>query len=270
MVSDYIDDKSLVMMESERGSNGETTKYISMKGIGEDGPIRTAGIVSNYATHYGFYVVKFRFRGLDTEDVATNKTIWHPSVWSGKTNHVMDRKRAISATNSKEWTEIDFMEWSTSANSWDSDAPSRFTDSKGVARKVTTQGEDMEKAVMRSAHDKVDSNWHTIGLEYTPEILKLWRWEDNQWVHIGDRVVTFVDDDTSNPESQYTRSTISKKARSPQFWVLGNVVSRYLYPAIEAGTTKYSKKNMAVDFDYFRYYPHEATKSMNWRGKYQK
>lgn len=266
-VEDYVNDNSLVKMESEKEADGTVVKYVSIKGIGEDNKIRTAGIVSNYSAFYGFYVVKFRFRGLDTKDVADNKTIWHPSVWSGISDHRGGQVKGKKTTKTPEWLEIDFMEWSTSDNNWDCDAPARFLDSKGVKRKVITRGKGMEKGVIRKVHEEATSDWQTIGLEYNPCYLRLWRWNGSKWEEYGDRTVNFVDDNTETPEAAYTISTIGKKARSPQYWLLGNVVSRYLYDSIKSGKNKYSCKNMCVDFDYFRYYNHISLRGKRWNGK---
>lgn len=80
-VAEHIDDKSLVVMESEKSDNLASTGYVSMKSTARNGPPRTAGIVSRATGYFGFYEVRFRYRGLGAPDVVAKKTIWHPSVW---------------------------------------------------------------------------------------------------------------------------------------------------------------------------------------------
>ncbi|WP_068473293.1 hypothetical protein [Saccharicrinis aurantiacus] len=258
MVERYHADSTLVVMEQDGDA-----KYVSIKASAKDGPIRTAGIVSRASGYYGFYVVKFRYRGFDSDDVRTNKSIWHPSVWSGCQDNIDGVKRTTVKGKSP-WLEIDFMEWETGPNGWSCDAPARFTDSKGKKRKVITKGPGLEKAILNEPVNIMDDRWQTIGLEYSPDHLKIWAWDGNNWNHIGERVATFVDVDEAAPEKSYTISTIGKPARTPMFWLLGNVVSRYLYPKIEDGTSKYNKDDLAVDFDYFRYYRHASAEKLDW------
>lgn len=260
MVSDFLNDSSLVVMKSQMLQDGEKVNYLSIKGIGEDGPIRTAGIVSKATGYYGFYVVRFRYEGFDNPLTKQEGTIWHPSVWGAETNHAARLKRNIGKQDF--WVEIDFMEWE--GRCWSSDAPARLVDSKGKKRKVITKGEGIEKCVMRKEVQKFDNEWQTIGLEYSPEYFKLWEWKNGKWQPMGDRVVRFVEDDAEVPESKYTLATMGKKARTPVFWLIGNVVSRYLYPKIEDGSTQKAKNNMNVDFDFFRYYRHVDAVKMDW------
>lgn len=260
MVEDFHKDSSLVTMESRDLRNGNQVNYVSVKGIGEDGPIRTAGIVSRASGYYGFYVVRFRYRGFNTVDVTEYGNIWHPAVWAARTDHIDGVSRTTCGSDF--WLEIDFMEWV--GKYWGSDAPARITDSKGVKRKVVTKEPGLEKGIMREKVAILDSVWQTIGLEYSPEHLKLWEWKEGQWRHIGDRVVEFVEDDLVIPESRYTISTIGRKARTPAFWILGNVVSRYLYDDIENGTTNRAMNDVAIDFDFFRYFRHVDTEEMDW------
>lgn len=262
-IEGYVNDKSLVIMENET-KQGTTTKYVSIKGTTEKGSPKTAGLVSNASAFYGFYTVKFRFRGFDTDDVKEKGSVWHPSVWSAIGNYTNEKKRS-SVKNSNFWTEIDFMEWENRANGWSSDAPSRIKDSKGKKRKVVTHGKGAEKAIMtKGPFQTYAPVWQTIGLEYTPEYLKLWEWKNGEWIHMGKRVVKFIEEDETNPESKYTISTIGKNARKPVFWYLGNIVARHVLAKVENGTNKHTINDLSVDFDFFRYYRHKSTKSLDW------
>ena len=262
-IENYVADKSLVVMEKET-NKGVTTKFVSIKGTTEKGSPKTAGLVSNASAFYGFYTVKFRFRGFDTEDVKEKSSVWHPSVWSAIGNYTGGKKKS-SVKNSAFWTEIDFMEWENKANGWSSDAPSRIRDSKGKKRKVVTQGKGAEKAIMtKGPFQTYDPVWQTIGLEYTPEYIKLWEWKNGEWVHMGKRVVKFVEESEANPERKYTISTIGKKARQPMFWYLGNIVAKHVLAKVEKGTNTYTMNDLSVDFDFFRYYRHKSTRDIDW------
>ncbi|GAA4236419.1 hypothetical protein GCM10022291_20710 [Postechiella marina] len=262
-IQGHENDKSLVVMEKET-LKGQTTNYVSIKGTTENGSPKTAGLVSNASAFYGFYTVKFRFRGFDDPEVIEKGSVWHPSVWSAIGNYTGGKKKS-SIKNSDSWTEIDFMEWENRANGWSSDAPSRFRDSKGVKRKVLTKGKNAEKAIMtKGPFQTYAPVWQTIGLEYTPEYIKLWQWKNGEWAHMGKRVVKFVKEDEVNPESKYTISTIGKSARKPTFWYLGNIVAGFILEKVENGTNTHTIKDLSVDFDFFRYYRHKSTKNLDW------
>jgi hypothetical protein len=262
-IEGYVNDKSLVQLEKET-KNGFTTKFVSIKATKEKGAPKTAGLVSKATGFYGFYTVRFRFRGFDTADVKEKGSVWHPAVWCALQNNTDGVKR--TATKDKSfWTEIDFMEWENGANGWSSDAPARLKDSKGVKRKVVTKGKGAEKAIMtKGPFQTYDPVWQTIGLEYTPEYLKLWKWTNGEWIHMGNRVVKFVEEDKAIPESKYTLHTIGKNARKPAFWLLGNIVARYVLAKVENGTNTHTMNDLSVDFDFFRYYRHKSTENIDW------
>lgn len=262
MVERYVDDKSLVVMESE-SNGGERVEYVSVKATTKDGKPRTAGIVTKTTGYFGFYVVKFRINGLGEDVLKDNKTIWHPSVWSGINSNIAESTKKVK--NSGNWLEIDLMEWETGHNGWSCDAPARFVPSGGgKSRKVVTSGKGQEKAVLTNTIKHTDGAWATVGFEYSPDYLRIWEWRDGKWVDLNVRDVRFVDEDMARPELSYTPSTIGRAAAQPCFWLLGNVVSRYLYKGIEDGTCKYYMGDHSVDFDYFRYYPHKSVESAEW------
>ncbi len=257
-VENYVKDKSLVVMESEKEGD-KTTNFLSVKGLSSDGKIRTGGVVSLGTGYFGFYVLRFRFRGLMDENGKPKMTIWHPSVWGGVMDNVAEQD--LKCTRSGYWLELDFMEWNPSGG-WGSHTNARFHDMTGKSR-IINKG---EKAAMLDAEKKGFDKWVTIGMEYTDEFIKLWNWDDKsqKWSEGGDRVVKFVDIDKSNPEASYTLGTIGRESKQPVFWLVGNVVSRFLYKRIEDGTIKHSMDDMAADYDLFRYYPHNSIKDEDW------
>ncbi|TWT80251.1 hypothetical protein CA13_16640 [Planctomycetes bacterium CA13] len=266
-VADHSGDDSLIVMESEESDDHSSTQYVSVKATAKNGPVRTGGIVSRASGYYGFYVVRFRYRGLNSPEVIEKKTIWHPAVWSGKSDNIDDANRTTASDGY--WLEIDFVEWETQTGGWSCDAPARLVDSKGVKRKVVTKGHGMEKAIMKDEVAIHDARWQTVGLEYSPDFLKLWQWKNGRWEYYNDRHVAFVEDDLRRPESKYTITTIGKKAAQPCFWLLGNVVSRYLVPAIESKTIKHTMEDMSFDIDYFRYYRHKSIQDADWKWEKQ-
>lgn len=271
-VQEFHTDPSLVVMEQETVGQ-DTVNYVSIKATGDDpdpnsaNPIRTAGIVSRATGFYGFYALRFRYRGFDTPEVAQNRSIWHPAVWGARNDSVAEFNRSNAPSGS--WLEIDFVEWENHANAWSSDAPAYITDSNGVERKVVTQGPGAEKAIMRDAVHELSSDWQTVGLEYSPDHLKLWQWENDEWTHFGDRVVEFVPDDPVVPESQYTIDTIGDAVRTPKFWILGNIVAGFVYDQIVDGTNNREIHDMDFDIDYFRYYRHVDAVDMDWKWEYE-
>ncbi|MFI3322140.1 MAG: hypothetical protein R3Y50_06405 [Rikenellaceae bacterium] len=262
-IEDYVTDGSLVVMESEE-CNGEHVEYVSMKATTIDGKPRTAGLVGETSGHFGFYTVRFRFKGLNTEDVKKNMTIWHPSVWSSVFTHqTFDREAKISGDNLN-WLEIDLMEWETGLNSWSCDAPARFTDSKGEMRRAVRSGEDMEKAMIKECEDRDHEQWTTLGLEYADTHMKLWEWIDGKWVDISDREVKIIDDNLECPEKSFTPSSIARSVCKPMYWIVGGVVSRFLYPSIQDGTCTHSLADAQFDYDFFRYYPLKSIENEHW------
>ncbi|WNJ16567.1 hypothetical protein [Pontibacter sp. G13] len=263
-IEPHFRDESLVSMESETRSDGTLNQYVSLLGTAKNGPPRTAGLVSKATGFYGFYVVRFRYRGFDSEEVREHGTVWHPAVWSA----IGDSRAGVKqfASESRDfWLEIDLMEWENGANGWSSDAPARLKDSQGEKRKVITKGPNAEKGVMHKGPIQIyDPVWQTIGLEYTPEYLKLWNWENGAWQHMGERVVKFVEENPQQPEQSYTLNTIGNQARTPGFWILGNIIARYIWARMEAGTNTHPVQEMHMDFDYFRYYRHKQAVKMDW------
>ncbi len=259
-IDNHVDDKSLVVMESE-GEGAQRTSYVSIKGIASDGNIRTAGIITRSTGYHGFYTLRFRFRGLDSEEVATKKTIWHPSVWGAVLSNTAGSKQRCASGGY--WLELDFMEWNPGEAGWGSHTNARFIDKSGKSRIVN--GKEEKAAMKDSVRENLDK-WTTIGMEYTSEYIRLWQWDEakSSWSMISDRDVRFVDIDPNNPEASYTKSTIGNKSQQPHFWIMGNVVSRFLYPRIANGTIKHTMYDMAVDYDFFRYYPHISVKNQMW------
>lgn len=255
-IEKYVNDKSLVKM----GSDADGTSYVSMIGTASDGKIRTGGIVSKSTGHFGFYVVRFRFEGLNSEGVTKNKTIWHPSVWGASRSNIAESDMVVA--NNGNWLELDFMEWYTPSNGWAAHTVARFVDKNGKSRMVSSK--DNEKARMTEAQIEEYSEWATIGLEYTPDYLKMWRWVDGKWSEMEGNVVRFVDIDPSNPAASYTLTTIGRDSATPTFWIIGNVVSRFLYAKIKDGSVVHTMEDMRADFDMFRYYPHKSVENKHW------
>lgn len=255
-VENYFKDESLVLM----GSDDDGTRYVSMIGTASEGKIRTGGIVSRSTGYFGFYVVRFRFEGLNTPEIDENRTIWHPSVWGASRDNVEGVERSVAHNGN--WLELDFMEWYTPKNGWASHTVARFVDETGKSRLVSTA--DNEKARMTEFQTEDYTQWATVGMEYTPDYIKMWRWVDGKWTPIEGNVVKFVDIDKSNPAASYTLTTIGRDSATPTFWIIGNVVSRFLYNKIKDGTTKYRMDDMRADFDYFRYYPHNSVANKHW------
>ncbi|WP_109830914.1 LamG domain-containing protein [Reichenbachiella versicolor] len=251
----YINDKSLVQMEKEG-----RVQYVSIKAERKDDEYRTAGIVSAATGYYGFYVTRFRYRGVDTPEVKKKRTVWHPSIWGARLDNVEGKNRTSCPPDF--WLELDFMEWKNGSNGWGSHTNARMLDSKGKRRNIIPAKH--EKAEMKDHADITDDRWQTIGLEYSPEHLKLWLWEDGQWKEYGDRVVNFVEDNNKVPESKYTQSSIGKKSRTPVFWILGNIVARYIYRQIQEGKNQRTSEDMSFDIDFFRYYRHIEAVDMDW------
>lgn len=260
-IEKHVDDTSLVVMESE-GKGKAKTNYVSIKGIASDGDIRTAGIVTRTTGYYGFYTLRFRFQGLSSEEVKTKKTIWHPSVWGAVMSNTEGSK--LKCASGGYWLELDFMEWNPAAAGWGSHTNARFVDKTGKSRIINEK--KGEKAAMKDSVRENMDQWTTIGMEYTPKYIRIWQWDDKaqSWTMISDRDVTFVPIDLENPEASYTKSTIGDKSQQPHFWIVGNVVSRYLYPRIANGTVTHTMYDMAVDYDFFRYYPQVDIAKKKW------
>jgi len=253
----FTNDASLLKMESQT-QNGTQVKYVSVKGKVDNGTIKTTGIVSKASGYYGFYVTRFRYRGLNTAETASNRTIWHPSIWGGRLDNIAGVTRSTCPANF--WVELDLMEWDNASNGWGSHTNARMTDSHGVRRNIIGD----EKAKVKDDVDIIDDRWQTVGYEYSPNHLKLWKWSDGQWVLYSDRTVNFVNDDETVPESKYTIGTIGKKSRNPVFWLLGNIVANFVLDKINNGTNTKTMDDVAFDIDFFRYYRHTSAETLDW------
>lgn len=213
-------------------------------------------IVSNRYFQYGFYAFKWRVKGMPHD----KRNAWHPSVW-GSFNDTRGESVPGTSTRGDSWMEIDIMEFSTSsktATSWNADAPAyiwvdtlmrRVKVNKGYGPKFGWKKAMMTDGVKDAYKGEVigaknHHKWMTLGMEYHPKYLQLWKKEGKNWAAIGHRI-TF----TSN-EIKPSRKTVPRKAAKPLYWIIGNLF-------LPHGKTEIKEKqisNSRLELDWFRYH----------------
>lgn len=157
--------------------------------------------------------------------------------------------------------EIDIMEFSTGsgeATDWSSDAPSYiWNDSLNKRVKVNDpngKAFGWKKAIMidglkdsykgevigAKGHDK----WQTLGMEYHPDYIQMWKLDGNQWVKFGN-TVSFSDDDKIP-----TLRTVPKKAVKPLYWYIGSLFLSFGKPDI----SEEQITNSTFEVDWFHFH----------------
>lgn len=218
---------------------------------------KSGAIVSNDYFQYGWYAVKWKTTGI----YHNKRNAWHPSVW-GSLDDTRGNKVPGTYEKGKSWMEIDLLEFSTGGGEhtdWSSDAPAYiWVDSLQKKVKVNV-GEGpkfgWKKAIMidgkKDAYKgevigaKGHGEWQTVGMEYHPDYLQMWKLDGEQWVKIGNKVV--FTDNTIPPSLR----TVPKKAVKPLYWYVGSLFFTYgKTPIKEEQIT-----NSSFQVDWFHYHP---------------
>ena len=205
----------------------QTDTFVSIKG--NAATKLGAGLSSLHTTKYGFYVTKWRLRGI--KDGV--KTPWHPSIWAavdnfGVRNYKLDPKPY-------QRLEIDFMEafwvpnWSSHVICW--------------------EGNKTKVHYPRPKSPQMPTKeWSVLGFEYTPEYIAFWEFKDNDWQFI--QSVPFTEGKT------VIGKQINYGYRQKVYWILSNI---YIKNKETASPDTY------LDVDYFYYYPFTFYPNYYWK-----
>jgi len=213
-------------------------------------------IVSNSYFQHGFYAFKWRAKGIPHD----KRSAWHPSVW-GSFNDTRGSRVPSTSSRGNSWMEIDIMEFMThskNATVWTADAPAYIWVDTLMRRvkvnKVLGHKFGWKKAIMTDAKNishngevigtKNHHKWTTLGMEYHPEYLQLWKKERKEWVKIGQRI-TF-----SNNNIKPSKSTVPIKAAKPLYWIIGNLY----FPLGKTSILEQEISNSRFEVDWFRYH----------------
>jgi len=210
---------------------GDSEKYVSIVdasyvSIKCDVSDKKGGGISglNYC-RYGFFVTKFRIRGIQEKGP---KSHTHPAIWGYRNNMGVDNRNA--PVDGNDWMELDWVEyyaWSKQ-NCWDIDAPPNLNKKR-----------HKELISVMLEHDvKVKfGDWEVVGLEYHPEYMQAWEFVDGQWKTLGRKVPA---------GNTQTRDVMKKSCFQNMHWILSN---GYF------GHKNGSEDDSWLDVDYFHYYP---------------
>lgn len=178
----------------------------------------------NYV-RFGFFVTKFRIRGIETNGP---KSHTHPAILGYRNNMGVENKNA--PVEGDDWMELDWVEyyaWSKQ-NCWDIDAPPNL-DKKRHKELISVMLDHDVKTKF--------GDWETVGLEYHPKYMQAWEFVDGQWKKLGRKVPA---------GDKQTTSVMKKTCMQNMYWIISN---GYF------GHKKGTDNDSWFDIDYFHFYP---------------
>lgn len=228
---DWGTDASSVYIEAE----GDVS-WVSMKGIrqtvsvgGETEQGLGSGLVSNVPTQYGFYILKWRMKGQEYE--SGGGAGWHPSVWGSRCNFAYS-PQGDCVQGLSDRIELDFME------GFESNSTPYFTNH------VLLWGPSSNNPDKNLLKNKTfiwpTDNWKTIGLEYTPEYIRLWELNDGDWE------IENTNYFTSNPTVEDV--SINDNFRTPVYWIMSNKVTTN--PNVSVGADSWLQIDLFYHYAY--------------------
>ena len=213
-------------------------------------------IVSNKYFQYGFYAFKWRAKGMPHD----KRNAWHPSVW-GSFSDTKGSRVPYTAARGSSWMEIDIMEFmnhSKNKTVWSADAPAyiwvdtlmrKVKVNKGLGPKFGWKKAIMTDGIKTSYKGEIigakkHHKWTTLGMEYNPKYLQLWKKDGKKWVMIGHRI-TFSDNNIKP-----SKSTVPIKAAKPLYWIIGNL----FFPSGKTPIVEAEISDSRFEVDWFRYH----------------
>ena len=201
-------------------------KYISIKAVGNTK--KGAGLCTMNYSKYGFYIIKWRTEGI-TDGVKNN---WHPSTWASCINFGVNKR---DDGRPYQRMELDPMEgfgkpdWGSHFITW-TGSNSRLYGLKG-----------------HSEHFPKNDEWSIIGMEYTPNYIAGWEYNNGKWNLI--KTVKFTDERNSSTKVNYHH-------REHVYWIHSNIFVNMNAPATDS----------EYHLDYFYHYPYKYDESMQTNG----
>ena len=193
-------------------------KYVSIKALGSTR--KGAGLCTMNDSKYGFYIVKWRTKGI-VDGVKNN---WHPSTWASCVNFGVNKR---DKGRPYQRIELDLMEgfgipdWGSHLNAW-----------TGKSTQVYTLKE-------RTKVFPKDGEWSVIGMEYTPDYIAGWEFKDGKWNLV--KTIEFTADKNDGKKLNYSH-------REHVYWIHSNIFIDMKAPATDS----------EYQVDYFYHYPYKC------------
>ncbi|MEM8945896.1 MAG: hypothetical protein AAGD11_12030 [Planctomycetota bacterium] len=208
----------------------------------------SSGIYNRNQASYGFYTTRWRVEGISPD----HKSIWHPAIWKAG---VQPTTGWPSGGLPKDSIELDFVEfnqsrtlnieWHSQAVAWDYLGGSEFDQQR-------FQNSDW-------SGDFADSFWNTHGLEYHPDYIQLWDFDEREdvWAKRGPEIT--ISDAPTNMEA----FNINRDLAHPGYWILSNydffdLLNNQWLPFHGRpinDTDNFLLSDSELQVDHFRYYP---------------
>ena len=201
-------------------------KYVSIKAVGSTK--KGAGLSSMNYSKYGFYIIKWRTKGI-TDGVKNN---WHPSTWASCINfgvNARDEGRPFQRMELDPMEGFGTPDWGSHFITW----------TGGNSRLYGLKG--------HSGHFPKDSEWSVIGMEYTPNYIAGWEFKNGKWNLI--KTIPFTDERNSSSKANYHH-------REHVYWIHSNIFVNMNAPATDS----------EYHLDYFYHYPYKYDESMQTDG----
>lgn len=210
---------------------GDSEKYVSIVdksylSIQCDVSDKKGGGISglNYC-RFGFFVTKFRIRGIETNGP---KSHTHPAIWGYRNNMGVENRNA--PVEGDDWMELDWVEyyaWSKQ-NCWDIDAPPNLN---------TKRHKELISVMLEHDVKTQFGHWEVVGLEFNPGYMQAWEFVNGEWQKLGRKVLS---------GNEQSRDVMKKTCFQNMHWIISN---GYF------GHKNGSDKDSWLDVDYFHYYP---------------
>jgi len=218
------------------------------------------GLASKFRTRYGFYILKFKIPGLVTG--SNNRPVHHPAVWSAWKNFsTLDYRSVnkdengntipgVSDIQPDKWVEVDFMEVYDNVPSWKSLTLThdKVFDTNGNPSRDRNKQFFTDEPNLTST----SQNWEIIGFEFKPDLIRFWRYKNNQW-EVQVKTLTIKDDATNATAftNAPTAEMKTENADRDMYWLLSNVFFKQLSDDRDRDDDVY------LDIDHFLYYQYD-------------
>ncbi|MEN6363419.1 MAG: T9SS type A sorting domain-containing protein [Bacteroidales bacterium] len=226
-------------------------KFVSIEAAAKGSSMGSDALTSKFRTKYGFYIARFRMKGLTTNV----RPVQHPAIWSAWKNFSDLEYRSINGDENgivqnqssdrdpANWLEVDFVELYDNAPAWKMLTLTHDRESAGWVNAK-------QFATSESNLTATSNDWQTIGFEFRENYIRFWRYTNNQWIAEPKTISIKEGGSNANVTNPSTPTAEIDKLNADRemYWILSNV--RFMPIA-----DRDSDNDVFFEIDCFLYYP---------------
>lgn len=207
----------------------------------------SSGIYTRQTAGFGFYTTRWRVEGINP----TQRSSWHPAIWKANAKPINGWVKSDLPTDQIELDFIEFFQWRDETILWHSQAIEWVSTPKG-RRQTRFQHNQW-------SGDFLDSYWNTHGLEYHPEYIQLWEFDEasSRWTKRGSAVTI------SPAKTDQQRFNINKESAHEGHWIISNYdyfnkTNEHwgkLFGRPISSDDNFLESDSSLKVDHFRFYP---------------